>query len=103
MAFKELIISYAPDADKKKHRSFIDTGKYQQFSVVVKNQAEAIEVCKEFIQNKNIEKIALCPAFTHEDVAAISKVAGNNVGVSVGRADGPSNIITAKGLKRENF
>jgi hypothetical protein len=31
MAFKELLISYAPDADKTKHRSFIDTGKYQEF------------------------------------------------------------------------
>lgn len=103
MAFKELILSYAPDADKEKHRSVIDTGKYQQYSVVVKNQAEAIEVSKEFIQNKNIEKIALCPGFTHEDVAAISKAAGKNVGVSVGRADGPSSIITAKGLKRENM
>jgi hypothetical protein len=103
MAFKELLISYASDADKIKHRSFIDTGKYQQFSVVVRNLEEAIAVCKEFIENKNIEKIALCPAFTHEDVAVISKVAGNNVGVSVGRADRPSNIITAKGLKRENF
>ena len=60
---------------------------------MVKNQAEAIEVCEEFIQNKNIEKVALCPAFTHEDVAAISKVDGNNVGVFVGRAEGPSNII----------
>ena len=103
MAFKELIISYAPDADKEKHRSFIDTGKYQQFSVVVKNQAEAIEVCKEYIENKNIEKVALCPAFTNKDVGAISKFVGKNIGVSVGRADGPSNIITAKGFKRESF
>lgn len=31
MAFKELIIYYAPDADKEKHRSFIDTGKYHNF------------------------------------------------------------------------
>jgi len=103
MAFKELLISYAPDADKIKHRSFIDTGKYQQFSVVVRNLEEAIEVCKEFIENKKIEKVALCPGFTHEDVAAISKAVGNNIGVSVGRADGPSNMITAKGLKRENM
>ncbi len=60
---------------------------------MAKNQAEAIEVCKEFIQDKKLKKVALCPVFTHEDVAAISKVAGNNVGVSVGRADGSSNII----------
>ena len=103
MAFKELLISYAPDADKIKHRSFIDTGKYQQFSVVVRNLEEAIAVCKEFIENKKIEKVALCPVFTHADVAAISKAVGNNIGVSVSRADGPSNIISLKALKRENF
>lgn len=103
MAFKELLISYASDADKIKHRSFIDTGKYQQFSVVVRNLEEAIEVCKEFIENKKIDKVALCPGFTHADVAAISKTVGNNIGVSVSRADGPSNIISSKALKRENF
>jgi hypothetical protein len=64
MAFKELLISYAPDADKTK---------------------------------------LLCPGFTHADVAAISKTVGNNIGVSVSRADGPSNIISSKALKRENF
>ncbi|HDK27687.1 MAG TPA: hypothetical protein ENG48_11460 [Candidatus Atribacteria bacterium] len=103
MAFKEIIISYAPDIDKEKHRSFVNAGKYHQFSVVVKNQVEAIEVCEESTQNKNIEKVTLCPACTHEDVVVISKVTGNNMGVSVERADGSSNIITAKGLKRENF
>ena len=70
---------------------------------MVKSQVEAIEVCKVFIQNKNIEKVALCAAFIHENVSAISKFVGENVGVSVSRADFPSNIITAKGLKRENF
>jgi hypothetical protein len=39
MAFKTLFIAHAPDADKEKHHSFIDTGKYQLDVVIVKNQA----------------------------------------------------------------
>ena len=76
MAFKELLIFYASDVDKIKHRSFIDTSKYQQFSVVVRKLEEAIEVCKEFIQNKKIGKVAPCPGFMHGDVAVILKNVG---------------------------
>ena len=43
MAFKALFLAHAPDADKEKHRSAIDTGMYQLFTVVVRNQAEAME------------------------------------------------------------
>jgi len=38
MAVKALFIAHAPAADKTQHRSLIDTGLYQSFSVVVKNQ-----------------------------------------------------------------
>ena len=44
MSFKTLFLAHAPDADKDKHRCFIDTGKYQLDVVIVKNQAEALEV-----------------------------------------------------------
>jgi len=50
MAFKALFLAHAPDADKEKHRSIIDTGKYRLFTVAVRNQAEAMEVCKEFVE-----------------------------------------------------
>ncbi len=32
MAFKALFLAHASDADKTKHRSFIETGKYQLFT-----------------------------------------------------------------------
>jgi len=62
-AFKALFLAHAPDADKAKHRILIDTGVYRLFSIVVKNQEEVIEVCKDFIQNKKIDSILLCPGF----------------------------------------
>ena len=52
MAFKVLFVAHAPDAEKEKHRSIIDTGKYKLFSVVVKNQNEAVSVAKEMHDEK---------------------------------------------------
>jgi hypothetical protein len=103
MAFKTLFLAHAPDADKEKHRSMIDTGKYKLFSVVVTTQDEAIQVCEDFIKRESIDSILLCPGFTHTDVAEIVKVAGNNVAVSVARGDGPSAKISQQVRKREGY
>ena len=46
MAFKTLFMAFAPDAEKEKHRSIIDTGKYRLLTVLVKNQDEAPQRCK---------------------------------------------------------
>ena len=103
MAFKTLFLAHAPDANKEQHRSLIDTGLYRLFSVVVKNQVEAIEVCKDFTQNKKIDSILLCPGFTHVDVAEIFEIVGGKVAISVARGDGPSNMVSLKARRRENF
>jgi len=103
MAFKVLFLAHAPDANKDKHRSIIDTGKYQLFTVVVRNQAEAVEVCKEFVRKEAIDSVLLCPGFTHRDVAEIAKAVGNKVGVSVARGDGPSGKVSLAARKREGY
>ena len=103
MAFRVLFLSHAPDADKEKHRNVIDTGMYQLFSVVVKKQEEALEICRDFVKKKSIDSILLCPGFTHADVGEIAKVAGNNAGVFVARGDGPGNKISLEALKRAGY
>jgi len=103
MAFKTLFLAHAPDANKDKHRSAIDTGKYRLFTVVVKNQAEAVEVCKDFVEKEAIDSILLCPGFTHSDVAEIAEAVGNKVAISVARGDGPSNRVSLAAMKREGF
>ena len=103
MAFKVLSISMSPDADHTKHRCEIDTGKYQLFSVVVKNPAEAVEVCREFAEQVSIESVLLCPGFTNLDVADISKTVGVGVGVCVARGDGPSGKIAMEAMKKAGF
>ncbi len=103
MAFRVLFIAHAPDADKEIHRSIIDTGMYQLFTVVVKNQEEAVEVSSDFIKRENIDSILLCPGFSHSDVAEIAKTAGSNVAVFVARGDGPSSKVSQEALQREGY
>jgi hypothetical protein len=103
MAFKTLFLAHAPDADKEKHRAFIDTGKYQLDVVIVKSQAEALEVSARLFKEKNIESILLCPGFTHEAIAEIVRATENKVAVCVARGDGPSSRISLEALKRAGF
>ena len=103
MAFKVLFLAHAPDAEKEKHRNIIDTGMYQLFAVVVKNQVEAISVCKDFVEKENIDSVLLCPGFTHSDIAEIAEIAGGNVAVSVARGDGPSGKVSLAARKREGY
>jgi len=101
MAFKVLFLTHAPDAIKDKHRSAINTGMCQLFTVVVRNQAEAVEVCKYFVKQEAIDSSLLCPGFTHSDVAEIAEVVGSNVAISVARGDGPSSKVSLATRKRE--
>jgi len=103
MAFKVLSISMAPDADHKKHRAQIDTGKYQSFSVVVKNPAQAAEVCREFVETRDIDSVLLCPGFTNRDVADIADTVGADVGVSVARGDGPGGKIAMAAMQKAGW
>jgi hypothetical protein len=103
MAFKTLFMAHAPDADKDKHHCFIDTGKYQLDVVIVKNQAEALEVCTRLFREKKIESILLCPGFTHKDIAEIVSATENKVSVCVARGDGPSHGISQEALRRAGF
>jgi hypothetical protein len=102
MAFTTLFLAHAPDADKEKHRTVIDTGMYKLFVVIVRDQAEAIKICKDMVDKEGIESILLCPGFTHCDVAEIAATM-KNVAVSVARGDGPSMSIAIPALKREGY
>ena len=101
MAFKTLFMAHAPDAEKEKHMSIIDTGKYKLFSIVVKNQDDAISVAKEMYDKEKIDSIILCPGFTHTDVSGIFQALQGKVGITVARGDGPSNKISQAIIQKE--
>jgi len=103
MSFNVLFIAHAPDADKQKHRSDINTGQYRLLSIVVKNQKEAVDVAKEIAVDQKIDTILLCPGFTHSDVAEIYNALDGQVGVAVARGDGLSNKLSAQARGGEGY
>ena len=103
MAFKVDFLAHTPDAEPEKHRCMIETSKYKLFVVLVKEQEQAVEVCKKLVKEEGIHSILLCPGFTHRNVAEIAEAVGENVGVTVARGDGPSNRVSAEVRKREGW
>lgn len=103
MAFRVLFMAHAPDADKEKHRSVIDTGIFQLYSVVVKDQTEALGTATEYAADHQVDSILLCPGFNHQDIAEISKSVGENVAVGICRSDGPGNKISLEARRREGY
>lgn len=98
--FRTAFVAHVPDADPTKHRCTIATPLYELTSVLVKNNEEAIEVCKELAQKEGVRAFILCPGFTHQAIARIVDALGDGFSVSVARGDGPSNSVALK-LMRE--
>ncbi len=103
MAFKVLFLAHTPDADPEKHKSLIQTSKYKLFVTLVRNQDEAVQLCRRLVKEEGIHSILLCPGFTHKEIAEISEAVGKDVGVSVARGDGPSSRIAAEIMKKEGW
>lgn len=103
VAFKALFLAHTPDAEPKKHRCAIETGKYKLFVAVVRNQEQAIEECKNHVKKEGIHSILLCPGFTNKNIAEIAEAAGEKVGVFVARGDSPSSKIATEVMKKEGW
>ena len=71
--------------------------------MVVKDQDQAVEVCRKLVEEEGIHSVLLCPGFTHRDVAEIAKAVGENVGVFVARGDGPSHRASMEVMRREGW
>jgi len=96
VAFKAVFLAHAPDAEPEKHRCMIETSQYKLFSVVVKDQVQAVEECKKHIKEEGIHSVLLCPGFSDKDVAEIAGAVGENIGVAVARGDSPGRRVPAE-------
>jgi hypothetical protein len=104
MAFKVLFLAHAPDGEAEKHRCVIETPQYYKlFVVVVQDQEQAVQVCRQYVEEEGIQSILLCPGFTHRDIAELSEAVGEKVGISVARGDGPSNRVSMEVMTREGW
>jgi hypothetical protein len=100
MSFNVLCMVHSPDADPQQHRSLIDTGQYKLFTVVVKDQTQALEVAQVMNAEQPLDSIMLCPGFTHLDVAQLYEALNAKVGICVARGDPPSNKISLRARQR---
>ena len=96
MAFKAVFLAHASDAEPEKDRGLVETSTYKLFSVVVKDQAQAVEECKKLVKEEGIHSVLLCPGFSDKNVAEITEAVGGTVGVAVARGDSPGRRVPAK-------
>ena len=96
MAFKAAFLAHAPDAEPEKHRSLVETAMYKLFTVVVKNQVQAVEECKRLVKEEGIHSVLLCPGFSDKNVTEIAEAVGENVGVAAARGDSPGRRVPAE-------
>ena len=100
MAFKAAFIAHVPDADPAKHRAVLETDLYKLFSVLVRDQDQAVEACRRLVAEEGVQSVVLCPGNTHADVADIVAAVGDGVSVSVAREDSPSMRIAAEAMRK---
>lgn len=103
MAFNVVFVAHAPDAEPEKHGCLIETSKYRLFVRVVRNQAQAVEVCQDLVKREGIHAILLCPGFTHMNIAELAEAVGEGVGIFVARGDSPSNRVVAEVMEKEGW
>lgn len=103
MAFRTLFIAHTPDAEPARHRCVLETGKYKLTTVLVRNQAQALEAVRQAVKEDGIHSVLLCPGFTHKDIAEIAEAAGPRVGVTVARGDPPGSRATAEAFRTEGW
>jgi len=96
MAFKAVFLAHATDAEPERDRNLIETTVYKLYTIVVKNQAQAVEECKKLVRDEGIHSVLLCPGFSDKNVAEITEAVGGTVGVAVARGDPPGRRVPAK-------
>ena len=93
MAFKVVFLAHASDAEPEKDRGLVETSTYKLFSVVVKDQVQAVEEYKKLVKEEGIHSVLLCPEFSDRNVAEITEAVGKNIGVAIVRGGSMSMLL----------
>lgn len=105
MAYKAAFVGMAPEGDPKKHRASIKTPKLEFTAVMVglMDYEQAVDVCKDLVQNEGVQSLTLCAGFPHDAVARVANAVGERVAVNVARSDGPGVMVTNEILEKEGL
>ena len=103
--YKTAFLIMAPDGDPNKYRASIKTAKMELIAIVVKMMDfdQAVDVCKNLVQNEGVQAFILCPGFHHEAVARIANAVGQGVAVNVARGDVAGTMTTGGILAAEGW
>ena len=103
--FKSAFIIMAPDGDPEKHRATVKTEKAEATLTFIEmtNFDQAVEVAKDFAQNKGVQSIYLCAGFTHQAVARVVAAVAGRAAVQVARGDVPSTMLAGEMLAKEGW
>ena len=96
MSLNEVYLILVPNVDPKVDRSTIKKDNYKCITVLVNNEAEALDVSKELVESEDIRAFILCPGCSNSSVGAISSALGDSISVNVARGDGKSSKIVDK-------
>lgn len=102
MKFKCLFMAHVPDCDPEEDYEKLETDKYAFYVNFVKDQEYALEVAKNYREEKGIQSLILCPGFTNEEVGELSE-ALDDVSVNVARGDGPSGRIAKEAMQEAGW
>jgi len=103
VAFISAFVSLTPDAQPAKHTSKMETPMHTMYSVLVKDQSQAVDVCKKLTSENGVQAITLCPGFTNQNVGEIANAVGSTVAVTVARGDSPGAKLTSEILRKEGW
>lgn len=95
-------MAMTPDAEPSRHRTVVETSLYQLTTVLVRDEDQAVELCRELVRD-GVQSFLLCPGFTNHGVGRIAEAAGDGVSVNVARGDGPSNAVARQAMERAGF
>ncbi len=98
--FKTALIAHVPDSDPARDRCTLRTASYELTSVLVRDDDEALKVCRDLAEKEGIRSFILCPGFTHASIARIAEAVGKGGSISVARGD-PPGTQAAQGMMGE--
>jgi NifB/MoaA-like Fe-S oxidoreductase len=104
LVFKRAAILMAPDADAEKSRASTKSPKTEDMVVVVPlfEYDEIAKTCRE-LADHGVREIILCPGFSHEGVAIVSRAVKGRAAVAISRLDPDDAAHVNKILQEEKW
>ncbi|MBM9613855.1 hypothetical protein JWJ90_06080 [Desulfobulbus rhabdoformis] len=84
---KAAFVFIAPEADPKTHRQWIETPVIHLLSIGVGSYTEAVDICRDIVEQEGVKAIELCAGFGNKGVAMIAEAVGKDIAVGVVRFD----------------